>query len=85
MNLGFEDILFIAWLILLLPWVPLFLLSGMAFDAGPLRAYIFIGSLWTYPVSVVIVAIFREKKPLLAFLPILNILGIFSDVLWKSH
>jgi len=88
MKLTFEgeDILFVIWVILLLPWLPFFLASGMAFDGGPtLRAYVFVGSLWTYPVSVVIVANFRQQKPLLALLPVLNIIGVFSDLLWKSN
>ena len=79
-----EDILFVVWLVLLLPWLPLFFLSGMAFDAGPtLEAYVFVFFLWTYPISVFIVGILRNKKPLLALLPLLNVLGIFSDFLWK--
>jgi hypothetical protein len=79
-------ILFVIWLFLLLPWVPFFFLSGMAFDGGPtLRACIFVGFFWTYPISVFIVAIFRERKPLLALLPVLNILGVFSDLLWRSN
>jgi hypothetical protein len=78
--------LFVFWLILLLPWLIFALLSGMAFDAGnTLRAYIFISSVLTYPVSVIIAGFVGRKQRFLILLPWLNIVGVFSDLLWKSH
>jgi hypothetical protein len=79
-------VLFVVWLILLAPWLIFAALSGMAFDAdSTVRAYIFVSSVWTYPLAVVIVAIFRKRKPLVALLPFLNIAALFSDLLWKSN
>ena len=66
--------LFILWLILLLPWLFLAPLSLMAFDAGATaNAYVFVLSIWTYPVAVGLTAIFRKKAPGLLLLPCLNI------------
>jgi hypothetical protein len=77
--------LFVFWLFLLLPWLILAPMSGMAFDAGyTVRAYIFSSSVLTYPVSVIIAGFFGGKQRLLILLPCLNILGAFSDLLWKS-
>lgn len=82
----FATVLFVVWLVLLLPWLLFVALSGMAFDSGnTLRAYVFICSLWTYPASVWVVWKFREEMPVVAMLPLLNLLGVFSDVLWKSN
>jgi hypothetical protein len=82
----YEEILFLLWMFLLLPWVILAGLVGMAFDAGStLRAYIVVSSVWTYPVSVWMVWRFRERSPVIALLPFLNIAALLSDVLWKSN
>ena len=86
LNPRFAVVLFVIWLILLLPWLLFAGLSGMAFEAGnALRAYVFLFSVWTYPVSVWAVWKFKEKSPTIAMLPILNFLGVFSDVLWKLN
>ena len=70
--------LFFLWIVLLLPWLVFAPLSGMAFDAGPTFAvYVFVISIWTYPVSVGIVWKFREKAPLIALLPCVNIAACF--------
>jgi hypothetical protein len=66
--------LFLFWLVLLLPWLVLAPLSLMAFDAGPeFLVYVFVWSIWTYPISVGVVWWFRRDVPLIAFLPCLNI------------
>ena len=72
------------WLFLLLPWAPLALLAGMAFDAGNVfRAYLYIASVWTDPLSVLLVTVCKDRHPLMIFLPLLNLLVIFSDYFWK--
>jgi len=52
------------WGILLLPWLPLALMSGLAFDAGyTMHADVFFWSVWTYPVAILIVAFFKVGTP----------------------
>ena len=66
--------LFLLWMVLLVPWFLFATVSGMAFDAGPsLAVYIFVASIWTYPVSVGFVWWFRDREPLIALLPCVNI------------
>jgi len=66
--------LFLLWVVLLLPWIVLGPMSAMAFDAGPkLEVYVFVGSIWTYPISVGLVWMFRNDRPLISFLPLINI------------
>jgi len=62
--------LLILWTVLLLPGVPLAVASLMAVDAGPkLSVYIFIASAWTYPISVGVGWLLKDKMPIIAFLP----------------
>ena len=42
----------VLWIILLMPWLPFALRSGMAFDAGIVRASIFVFFAWMYPAAV---------------------------------
>jgi hypothetical protein len=66
-------VLFIVWLVLLLPWFLFAGLSGMAFDAGPsAEAYTFVWSVWTYPVTLGIAAVLRRWVPWIVLLPFLN-------------
>ena len=68
------EVLFVVWLILLLPWIFFAPLSLMAFDGGStVLVYTFLFSFWTYPLAVLIVKIFRERSPLIVLLPCLNI------------
>jgi hypothetical protein len=65
--------LFIFWLILLVPWMLVGPLSGMAFDGGATaEAYVFFWSTITYPLSVALAALFRRWYPYAVFLPVLN-------------
>ena len=64
------------WIILLVPWLPFAALAGMAFDGGPKwSAYVFVWSIWTYPLTVGIGYIFRRRKPMLSYLPLVNAAG----------
>jgi hypothetical protein len=66
--------LFLLWLVLLVPWLFFAGLAGMAFDGRPtLGAYLFVCSIWTYPISVIFVWMYRDDRPEVALLPILNI------------
>ena len=76
----------VVWTILFLPWLTIAPLAGMAFDGGyKLDAYMFVTFVWTYPLSVAVAwfFVFVKKKPLAALLPCVNVLGVFSDSLWK--
>lgn len=65
-----------VWAILLIPWGPLAMTSGMAFDGGyTLAANVFVWSVLTYPVAVLIAAIFRRKVQWLVLLPCINIVA----------
>jgi hypothetical protein len=66
--------LFIFWLILLIPWLLLAGVSGMAFDAGPrLDAYVFFWSTLTYPITLAIAAAFRKWSTFFVLLPLVNV------------
>ena len=70
--------LLVIWVFLLIPWVVLAPLSGMAFDGGyTWKAYLFVGSLWTYPIvlAIAIIALHRGKGTLVLLLPLLNVAG----------
>ena len=70
-------IFFWLWVILLIPWIFFFPLSGMAFDAGyTLEAYVFFWSVASYPVTVIVAGLARKKVPPLIFLPFLNFAGV---------
>jgi hypothetical protein len=67
-----------CWVVLLVPWFIIGPLSAMAFDSGPsVPAYVFAISALTYPISVIVVAIFRGSAPWIVFLPCLNLGGFF--------
>jgi hypothetical protein len=68
--------LLVFWCVLLLPWLPFALMSGMAFDAGyTMHAYVFFWSVWTYPVAIAIAAFLRRRMQLLALLPCVNVVA----------
>jgi hypothetical protein len=70
------DALMVFWVLLLVPWFFVWGLFGMVSDAGPsFLAYLFVASVWSYPVSVVLAATLRDRKPIMVFLPCLNGLG----------
>lgn len=79
--------LFALWIMLLLPWLPFAPASAMAFDPGPsFGAYLFVICVWTYPITVLFAWIFRDKSPVIPFLPFLNIaLPFLADLVWKSN
>ena len=71
-------IVFVIWLVLLIPWFVFAPLAAMAFDPGPSRtAEVFVWSTWTYPVSVLIVGLLRRKAPWVVLLPVVNLAGFF--------
>lgn len=68
--------MFFIWNILLLPWVVMAPLLGMAFDAPPTPSiYLGVWSIWLYPLSVGIVWMFRKKYALIILFPCVNIVA----------
>jgi hypothetical protein len=77
---------FVFWAVLLIPWLLVAPLSGMAFDAGyTAEAYTFVWSVWTYPVTVGITAVFRRWWPWVVLLPLLNVAGCGASGLLPSN
>jgi hypothetical protein len=67
---------FLFWAVLLIPWLLVAPLAVMAFDAGyTAKAYVVAWSVWTYPITVGIVAVCRRWMPWIVLLPLLNIAG----------
>lgn len=73
------------WILLLLPWLLVAPVSLMAFDGGyTAEAYAFVWSVWSYPVTLGIVAVFRRWVPWIVLLPLLNLVGCgASELLHK--
>jgi hypothetical protein len=68
------EFLFTVWIVLLLPWLFIAPLLGMAFDAPPIFSIYFgVWSVWSYSVSIGIVWMFRNKHPLFALFPRLHL------------
>jgi hypothetical protein len=76
----------IFWIVLLIPWLIIAPLSGMAFDGGDTAgAYAFFWSVLTYPITVGIAAVFRKRVPWMILLPLLNLTGCgVSEVLTRK-
>jgi hypothetical protein len=68
---------FLLWLALMIPWLVIAPLAGMAFDAGTCWGVdLFLWSLWTYPVSIFVAWAARRVTPWVIFLPIVNVVGL---------
>jgi len=71
--LGESPLLFFIWNILLLPWTVVACAMAMAFDSpATLSTYVGVWSIWSYPISVGIVWLFRKKHPLIVLFPCIN-------------
>ena len=79
--------LYVFWIMLLLPWLPVAGASAMAFDPGPtFQAYLLITCVWTYPVTVFLAFILRQRVRMIGFLPFLNFVAlIFYGILENLH
>jgi hypothetical protein len=70
----------------MLPWLFLMFATGFAFDSKPtVGIYIFVWTVWTYPIVVGIAAIFRDRTLFAAYLPFLNLTAFGMALLWKSN
>ncbi len=75
-------VVFIVWLILLVPWMLVGPLSAMAFDGGATpEAYVYFWSTITYPASVALAGLLRRKYPYAVILPTLNFAACFTSSL----
>jgi hypothetical protein len=64
------------------------LLSGLAFDAGEKwYAYLFVWSMWTYPIFLAAAFILKRSKSalFLVLLPILNVVGCAVSGSYPRH
>ena len=67
------------WTVLLLPWMVLTPLAGMAFDGGEtLGAYVFFWSFLTYPIALAAAAFFRKWTPWAVLLPFVNFVAVLN-------
>lgn len=66
-------VLFIVWLILLLPWIVVTPFLALLFD-GPRTLSVYIGawSIWSYPLSVGVVWMCKRKNPVASLFPCMN-------------
>jgi hypothetical protein len=56
--------------------------SGRAFDGGyTLEAYVFVISVWIYPITVAAAFLGRTRAPLLVFTPLVHFLGVWASTL----
>ncbi len=70
-------ILFFVWVILLIPWLVIAPLSGMAFDGGnSISAVGFVFSVWTYPIAVFGAFKLLDKSRNAVLLPLINMVAI---------
>lgn len=78
-------IILAVWFVLLLPWLVIASLSGMAFDGGKTaEAYVFVWSVLSYPITVGLAAVFRRWLPWMVLLPLVNVAGCgASELLHK--
>ena len=75
-NIDWTKSLLMLWAFLLVPWGVPAMASSMAFEDGnTISAYVFVGAVLTYPISVLIAAIFRREVRWLIFLPCVNIVA----------
>jgi len=78
------NLIFWVWVIMLVPWLLFGPMSAIAFDGGyTISAYVFVGSTWTYPISVLIMALFRRRVGWIVLLPFVNVTGCFTADLFR--
>ena len=71
--------MFVIWLALLIPWAAIAPLSGMAFDAGNCwRVYLYVWSMLTYPIGLILAWTLRRVAPLMIWLPVINVIGVLA-------
>lgn len=79
------------WCVLLVPWLLLAGIAGVAFDGGPsASAYVLVWSIYTYPILLGIAFHFRRRKPNLVWLPMLTFVAVLAsaildDLTLRSH
>jgi hypothetical protein len=72
----------IFWLVLLIPWLVISPLAGMAFDSGYTpAAYYVVSCIWSYPLMVALAFFLKRFNPKLILLPLLNVAGILVPLI----
>ena len=76
----FDRVLLVIWVVLLVPWLPLAFMSGMAFDGGnTLGAWLSVLSTWFYGPAVLGAFKLRTHYPAAVFLPIVSVAGVIQS------
>ena len=80
-----EKAVLIFWVVLMVPWLLVAPLAGMAFDSGyTTEAYAFAWSIWAYPIAVGLAVVLRKWVRWAVLLPVVNFVGCFgSELLHK--
>jgi hypothetical protein len=69
---------FIVWVALVIPWAAIAPLSEMAFDGGRCwSAYLYVWSVLTYPICLIVAWTLRRVAPFMMWLPLFNLIGFF--------
>jgi hypothetical protein len=79
----YVKVMLFVWFLLLVPWFPVAGIAGVAFDSShKTAAWIFVLSVWTYPISLGTAFVSRRRYPYLVWLPTLNFIpAIVMDAL----
>jgi hypothetical protein len=80
----FDRVLLIIWVVLLIPWLPFALASGMAFDNGNTAgAWLLVLSTWLYGPAVFGAFKLRTRYTAAVFLPIVSVAGVMLSNLFQ--
>jgi len=81
----FAKVLLFVWIVLLIPWVVMAPLSGMAFDGGnTIWAWLAVVSIWSYGPLVFLAFKLLERSRKAVLLPLVSLATIFLPDLVDS-
>jgi hypothetical protein len=66
------------WAALILPWLVIAPLSGMAFDADEITGWLFVAHVWSYPLIVMLAFWLKRRNPAFVWLPAANFVLPFA-------
>ena len=81
----FAKVLLFVWIILLIPWVVIAPLSGMAFDGGnTIGAWLAVVSIWSYGPLLFLAFKLLDRSRKAVLLPLVSLAAIFLPGLANS-